>query len=112
MQALRTIGWVILTIILVAFIAINWVTVPVNFWPLSDGTYLRFEWPVGFVALVFFLLGFLPMWLVNRAGRWRTSRRIESLENTQRTAPNGAAPPFGTTTQLDARAPAPQSPPQ
>jgi uncharacterized integral membrane protein len=68
MQALRTIGWVILTIILVAFIAINWVTVPVNFWPLSDGTYLRFEWPVGFVALVFFLLGFLPMWLVNRAG--------------------------------------------
>jgi len=112
MQALRTIVWVILTIILVAFIAINWETVPVNFWPLSDGTYLRFEWPVGFVALVFFLLGFVPMWLVNRAGRWRTSRRIQSLENTLRSSPLGSAPPIATTTQLDARAPDPQAPPQ
>ncbi len=103
MQALRTIGWVILTIILVAFIAINWNTVAVNFWPLSDGTYLRFEWPVGFVALVFFLLGFVPMWLVNRAGRWRTSRRIASLENTLRASPPGAGAPVATTTQLDAR---------
>lgn len=112
MQALRTIGWVVLTIVLVAFIAINWTPVAVNFWPLSDGTYLRFEWPIGFVALVFFLLGFLPMWLLHRAGRWRTSRRISSLENTLRASGMNAAPPIATTTQLDAQAPDTPSPPQ
>lgn len=112
MQALRTIGWVIMTIILVAFIAINWRPVAINFWPLSDGSFLRFEWPVGFVALVFFLLGFLPMWLVNRAGRWRTSRRIATLDNTLRSSSLGTAPPVPATTPLDAQAPATQSPPQ
>ncbi len=82
MQIIRTILWVIITAILVAFIAINWTAVPVNFWPLADGKYVHFQWPVGVVALVFFLLGAAPMWLIHRAGRWRLKRRINSLENT------------------------------
>ena len=82
MQIIRTILWVIVTAMLVAFIAMNWTKVPVNIWPLDDGNYLHFEWPVGVVALLFFLLGALPMWVVHRAGRWRLKRRIHSLENT------------------------------
>jgi uncharacterized integral membrane protein len=82
MQIIRTILWVIVTAMLVAFIAMNWTKVPVNIWPLDDGNYLHFEWPVGIVALLFFALGALPMWIVHRAGRWRLKRRIHSLEHT------------------------------
>jgi uncharacterized integral membrane protein len=94
MQIIRTILWVIVTAMLVAFIAMNWTKVPVNIWPLDDGNYLHFEWPVGIVALLFFLLGALPMWAVHRAGRWRLKRRIHSLENTvQSTAAPSAYEP-------------------
>lgn len=82
MQIIRTILWVIVTAMLVAFIAMNWTKVPVNIWPLDGGNYLHFEWPVGILALLFFLLGALPMWVVHRAANWRLKRRIHSLENT------------------------------
>ena len=92
MQIIRTIVWVLLAVILVAFIAINWEKVPVNFWPLDHGTYLHFEWPVGFVALVSFLLGLTPMWLFSKAGKWRLNRRINALENSVRA--NTVPPPL------------------
>jgi len=79
MQVLKTIAWVILTIILVSFIAINWNHVPVNFWPINGG-FLHFDWPVGFVALAFFLLGFLPTMLMSRAARWSLTRRLDNSE--------------------------------
>ena len=82
MQIIRTILWVILTALLVAFIAMNWIYVPVNFWPLNNGNYLHLQWPVGLVALLFFLFGAIPMWLVHRATVWRLHRRIQALENT------------------------------
>ena len=84
MQILRTVAWIVVTAILVAFIAMNWTKVPVNFWPLDDGNYVHFEWPVGVVALVFFLLGLVPVWLYLRAKSWRLQRRIASLENSLR----------------------------
>lgn len=82
MQIIRTILWVIITAMLVAFIAMNWIYVPVNFWPLNNGNYLHLQWPVGLVALLFFLLGAIPMWLVHRATIWRLNRRIQTLEST------------------------------
>ena len=104
MQVIRTIIWVALTIVLAAFVAINWETVPVNFWPLETG-YLHFEWPVGFVALIAWLIGFVPMWLFARGAKWRAQRRIASLENSLRAATPSA--PIATTTQLtEAAAPA------
>ena len=81
MKAVRTIAWIVTTAILVAFIAMNWTKVAVNFWPLDDGNYIHFDWPVGFVALFFFLLGMMPVGLYFRAVRWRLNRRIASLEN-------------------------------
>jgi uncharacterized integral membrane protein len=110
MQIVRTIVWVLVTIILVAFIAINWEQVPVNFWPLEDGTYLHFNWPVGFVAIVFFLLGLLPMWLLHKGTKWRFNRRISALENSVRSATVSTPSAFTTSTQLDAAAADPQSP--
>ena len=92
MQLVRTLIWIVVTIILVAFVAMNWEKAPVNFWPLED-TYLHFEWPIGFIALVFFVLGVLPMWLVLRATRWRLERRIQSLESSLRAAAAVSPPP-------------------
>ncbi|MDL2353204.1 MAG: LapA family protein, partial [Pseudomonadota bacterium] len=86
MQAIRTITWVVVTIVLVGFVAINWTPVPINFWPLADGKYFGFTWPVGFIALLAFLLGMLPMWLLHKTAAWRLRRRIGTLENSVRAA--------------------------
>ncbi len=99
MQFIRTAIWVVLAAVLVAFVAINWEEAPVNFWPLADGTYLHFNWPVGFTALVFFFVGLIPMWLLNKAGRWRFNRRINALENSVRAA--APPPPLATSSQLE-----------
>ena len=103
MQVIRTVLWIALTAILVAFIAMNWTKVPVNFWPLDDGNYVHFEWPVGVVALLFFLLGMLPVWLYLRAVRWRLTRRIASLENSIRASsmPSMTSQPGDTPLAVD-----------
>lgn len=101
MQVIRTVVWIVLTTLLVSFIAMNWERAPVNIWPLENG-YLHFEWPVGVIALVFYLLGLLPMWLLHRAGRWRWTRRISALENSVRAT--STPPPHATSTQLESRA--------
>jgi lipopolysaccharide assembly protein A len=98
MQILRTLAWIIATAALVAFVAMNWETAPVRFWPLQSGEYLRFDWPVGFTAIVFFLLGLVPMWLVHRAAKWRMARRIQGLEASVR----AATPTVTATTPLPA----------
>ena len=91
MQIIRTAVWIVITAVLVAFIAMNWDRAPVNIWPTETG-YLHFEWPVGVIALIFFLLGLFPMWLLHRAGKWRMARRITSLENTVRANTIAATP--------------------
>lgn len=115
MGAIRSILLILLTIALVAFIAINWAKVPVNFWPLEDGTYLHFEWPVGFIVLISFVAGVVPMWLLHKGARWQLNRRIANLENSVRavsTSAAVAAPATTTsaTTPLDAAPAEPHSP--
>lgn len=107
MQVIRTIAWIVLTAVLVAFIAMNWTHVPVNFWPLQDGNYIHFEWPVGVVALVFFGLGMLPVWAYLRAVRWRLNRRIASLENSLRAT---SVPSLGGAADPAVHHPAPVDP--
>jgi len=84
MQFLRTALWIAATAILVAFIAMNWNKASVNLWPLEAGNYIHFQWPVGVIALIFFMLGFTPMWFLNRTNIWRLNRRIGALENSIR----------------------------
>jgi lipopolysaccharide assembly protein A len=101
MQLIRTIVWILITAVLVAFVAMNWNKVPVLIWPGEPG--LQIEWPVGLIAFVSYLLGFLPMWLLSKAGKWRLNRRISSLENSVRAAaPSPPPPPLATSSQLEA----------
>ncbi len=107
MQVIRTIAWIVVTAILVAFVAMNWTKAPVNLWPLEDGNYVHFEWPVGVVAIVFFVLGMAPVWLYLRAMRWSLHRRIASLENSLRASslPSPPAAPVETVSSPVAPAP-------
>lgn len=104
MQLIRTLALVLLAILLSAFVAMNWESAPVRFWPLGNGDYLRFDWPVGFTALFFFALGLLPMWLLSKAARWRLMRRINALENNLRNCAADGPQAVATTSQLDAAA--------
>ncbi len=102
MQVVRTIGWVILTAIVVAFVVANWSEPQeVRLWPRSgpDGGWYIYDWPVGFIALAFFLSGFVPMWLYHRAAKWQFNRRIAALEAAARSAAASAvaAQPAPTT---------------
>lgn len=107
MSIVRTAAWVILAMSILGFLFMNWgESAQVKIWPLGDG-YLLFEWPVGFIALVFFLLGLVPMWLIHKGARWRLSRRISSLENTVRATSSSL--PIATSTQLEAQAEAEES---
>ena len=102
MNIIRTLVWIAITALLVAFIAMNWDKAPVNFWPVDNG-YLHFEWPVGFIALVFFALGLLPMWLLHRALRWRLTRRIGALEQSLAQSIGLPAPSTGTLTTTETK---------
>jgi len=106
MQILRTALWVLIAVIVSSFVWMNWHKSEVNLWPLEAG-FLHVEWPVGVIALVFFLLGLVPIWLLSKAARWRLNRRIATLENTVKAFT--PTPPLATSTQLDAAAAADES---
>jgi putative membrane protein len=113
MQLIRTLLLIAVTVALVAFIAINWQTVPLNLWPLQDGNYVHLEWPVGFIVIVSMVLGFVPMWLIHKGARWQLNRRIGFLENSVKSASQPAPSAIATTTQLEAAAtPDPLAPTQ
>lgn len=83
MRIIRSLLLAIVGLFALVFIAMNWrERVPVRIWPFDQG--LLFEWPVGFIAPVFFLLGFLPMWFYHRGVRWSLQRKVVSLENAAR----------------------------
>lgn len=93
MRIIRTLLFAAFGLIALVFIGLNWrERVPVRIWPFDEG--LLFEWPVGFIAPVFFLLGFLPMWFYHRGVKWSLSRKVVSLENAARAtiAPKTSSP--------------------
>lgn len=110
MRIIRTLLLAVFAAIAAVFIVVNWrERVPVRFWPFDDG--MMFEWPVGFIAPVFFLLGFLPMWFFHRGVKWSLSRKVVSLENAARAniAPRSSASvPAPTPAPAPAAAPPPQ----
>jgi len=94
MQIVRTIVWVLLLVALLLFSAFNWKPVEVKIW---EGLILETKIPA--LVIVSFLIGLVPMWLLNRAQKFALKRKISSLETAARTA---AATPVVT-----APAPAP-----
>ncbi|MEY4239244.1 MAG: hypothetical protein RL339_1845 [Pseudomonadota bacterium] len=110
MQVIRTLLLILITIVIVSFIAINWQSVPLNLWPIANGDYLYVEWPVGLIFIVGIVLGFLPMWLLHKGVRWRLNRRIGLMENTVKASSMGQPSAVGTTTQLEAETSKSQDP--
>jgi hypothetical protein len=81
MQIVRTILWVVIFVLLLAFSYFNWRPVEVQIW---DNLVLETKVPA--LVVLSFLLGLVPMWLVHRGSKWRLKRRIVALETAARTA--------------------------
>ena len=77
MQAIRTIVWVVIAIILTIFAVFNAQPVTIVLWP---GKYA--DMPLSLLIIFVFLLGFLPPFLLNLGNRWRLGRRINQQEQT------------------------------
>ena len=77
MQAIRTIVWVVIAIILTMFAVFNAQPVTIVLWP---GKYA--DMPLSLLIIFVFLLGFLPPFLLNLGNRWRLGRRINQQEQT------------------------------
>jgi putative membrane protein len=75
MYFLRTLFWIVITIVLVVFAVNNWTGVTINLW---GGLQADAKLPV--LLLIAFLLGALPVYAYQRAKRWRLTRRLESAE--------------------------------
>jgi len=98
MHIVRTIVWVLLAVWGLFFFGMNWgEPVPVKFWPIPINNPLMFEWPVSLVAIVFFLAGLVPAWLLGRAQKWMLKRRIHSLEQAARHVPAASPMPMPAT---------------
>lgn len=93
MNVIRTAIWVVITALVVGFVVLN-LGEPqaVRIWPGGTDAYVV-DWPVGVMALVFFLAGFVPMWLYHRGVKWGLNRRIAALENAARVNAVVAATP-------------------
>jgi uncharacterized integral membrane protein len=87
MQFLKTLFWIVLTVIAVAFAFKNWTPVEVLLW---GNIVVEVKLPI--LLLVAFLIGLVPMFILHRATRWRLRRR---LENVQRALSDAIAPEPG-----------------
>jgi putative membrane protein len=89
MQFLKTLFWVVLTVILVLFAKANWIAVPLRLW---GGLEADVKLPV--LVLFAFLLGLLPTLLIYRARLWSLRRRLDPAERsvTIVSAPSAAKP--------------------
>lgn len=86
MQFLKTLFWVVLTVILVLFAKANWIAVPLRLW---GGLEADVKLPI--LILFAFLVGLLPTLLIYRARLWSLRRRFEPAERAV-PAPPAAAP--------------------
>jgi len=85
MQFLKTLFWVLVAVVVVLFAARNWTPVTLNLW--GD---IQADIKIPILLLVFFLLGFLPTYLVMRTRLWTHRRKLDSFERSRATA--SAAP--------------------
>jgi uncharacterized integral membrane protein len=81
MQFLKTLFWVLVAVIVVLFATRNWTDVTLNLW--GD---IQADIKIPLLLLIFFLLGFLPTWLILRARIWSLNRRVEALDRSRASA--------------------------
>ncbi len=75
MQFLKTLFWIVLTVILVLFAKGNWFAVTLRLW---GGLEADVKLPI--LLLAAFLLGFVPTFILYRARLWSMKRRLEPAE--------------------------------
>ena len=78
MQFLKTLFWVLVAVVVVLFAVRNWTVVTLNLW----GN-IQADIKVPVLLGLFFLVGWLPTWLIMRARLWTLRRRIEAFERQQ-----------------------------
>jgi len=88
MHFLKTLFWVLVAVIVTFFAYRNWGAVTLNLW--GD---IQVDIKIPLLLLLFFLLGFIPTWLIMRARLWSYRRRLDALERTR--ASTVAASPDG-----------------
>lgn len=90
MAFLRTLLWIVITVIVVVFSVRNWVPVPVN---LFGDTVVETKLPM--LLLIGFLIGFVPLYVWHRAFRWRHNRKLSQIERS--VSPPASPPPTAYT---------------
>lgn len=80
MQAIRTIIWVIIAVVLTIFTAMNFEPVTVRILPGTPGTVA--EMPLALLIVMVALFAFLPPFLFNLGNRWRLTRKIQQQDET------------------------------
>jgi uncharacterized integral membrane protein len=75
MQFLKTLFWVLVAVIVVLFATRNWASVTLSLW--GD---IQADIKIPILLLIFFLIGFIPTWLIMRAKLWTVRRRLHVLE--------------------------------
>jgi uncharacterized integral membrane protein len=86
MQFLKTLFWVLVAVVVVLFAVRNWTPVTLNLW--GD---IQADIKIPILLLVFFLLGFLPTWLLMRTRIWTHRRKIDALERSRISAQPAAS---------------------
>jgi len=89
MQFLKTLFWVLVAVVVVLFAARNWTPVTLNLW--GD---IQADIKIPILLLIFFVLGFLPTYLVMRARLWTHRRKLDALERSRASASRPAAHDF------------------
>ena len=87
MQFLKTLFWILLTVILVLFARENWQPVTITLW---GGLQVDIKLPI--LVLFAFLLGFVPTMILYRARLWSMQRRLE-LQDRGLYPPTPSVPP-------------------
>ena len=96
MQFLKTLFWVVLTVILVLWAKANWFSVTLRLW---GGLEADVKLPA--LILFAFLLGFLPTFLLYRARLWSLRRRVEPAERVIVPPPVSPASPVAVSNAAD-----------
>ena len=78
MHFLKTLFWVLVAVIVTFFAYRNWAPVTLNLW--GD---IQVDIKIPLLLLLFFLLGFIPTWLMVRTRLWSYRRRVDAFERSR-----------------------------
>lgn len=87
MKILRTIIWVLVAIGFLIFAIYNWQPVELTLW---QNVVLETKVPV--LALMAFIVGFVPMWAYYRSVAWGLNRRVRALETSLKNSAMARSP--------------------